>query len=52
LDTFLIFLAPDGTQVLGVRGNRLPRNFIPILNDLIAKHEAGALGNASGGTND
>ncbi len=38
-----IFLAPDGTQVLGVRGNRLPRNFIPILNDLIAKHEAGAL---------
>ncbi|MCP4299777.1 MAG: thioredoxin domain-containing protein, partial [Gammaproteobacteria bacterium] len=38
-----IFLAPDATQVLGVRGNRLPRNFIPILNDLIAKHEAGAL---------
>jgi uncharacterized protein YyaL (SSP411 family) len=38
-----IFLTPDGTQVLGVRGNRLPRNFIPILNDLIAKHEAGTL---------
>ena len=38
-----IFLAPDATQVLGVRGNRLPRNFIPILKDLIAKHEAGAL---------
>ena len=38
-----IFLAPDATQVLAVRGNRLPRNFIPILNDLIAKHEAGAL---------
>jgi len=38
-----MFLAPDATQVLGVRGNRLPRNFIPILNDLIAKHETGAL---------
>ncbi|MDH3747909.1 MAG: DUF255 domain-containing protein, partial [Gammaproteobacteria bacterium] len=38
-----IFLAPDATQVLAVRGNRLPRNFIPILNDLISKHEAGAL---------
>ena len=38
-----IFLAPDATQVLAVRGNRLPRNFIPILNDLIAKHEVGTL---------
>ncbi len=38
-----IFLAPDATQVLAVRGNRLPRNFIPILHDLIAKHAAGAL---------
>ncbi len=38
-----MFLAPDATQVLGVRGNRLPRNFIPILNDLIAKHAAGEL---------
>lgn len=38
-----MFLAPDATQVLGVRGNRLPRNFIPILKDLIAKHEAGTL---------
>ena len=38
-----IFLAPDATQVLGVRGNRLPRNFVPILNDLIAKHEDGQL---------
>jgi uncharacterized protein YyaL (SSP411 family) len=38
-----IFLAPDATQVLGVRGNRLPRNFIPILNDLIAKHDDGKL---------
>lgn len=38
-----IFLAPDATQVLAIRGNRLPRNFIPILKDLISKHEAGAL---------
>jgi uncharacterized protein YyaL (SSP411 family) len=38
-----IFLAPDATQVLAIRGNRLPRNFIPILNDLISKHEAGGL---------
>ena len=38
-----MFLAPDATQVLGVRGNRLPRNFVPILNDLIAKHEDGKL---------
>ena len=38
-----IFLAPDATQVLAVRGNRLPRNFIPILNDLIDKHAAGSL---------
>ncbi len=38
-----IFLAPDTTQVLAVRGNRLPRNFIPILKDLLSKHEAGSL---------
>lgn len=38
-----IFLAPDSTQVLAVRGNRLPRNFVPILKDLIAKHESGTL---------
>ena len=38
-----IFLAPDTTQVLALRGNRLPRNFIPILNDLIEKHAAGEL---------
>ena len=38
-----IFLTPDGTQVLAVRGNRLPRNFIPMLNELIAKHESGTL---------
>jgi hypothetical protein len=38
-----IFLAPDSTQVLAVRGNRLPRNFIPILNSLIEKHVTGTL---------
>jgi uncharacterized protein YyaL (SSP411 family) len=38
-----IFLAPDTTQVLALRGNRMPRNFIPILNDLITKHDAGKL---------
>ncbi len=38
-----IFLAPDTTQVLAVRGNRVPRNFIPILEDLIKKQVAGAL---------
>ena len=38
-----IFLAPDTTQVLAIRGNRMPRNFIPILEDLINRHEAGAL---------
>lgn len=38
-----IFLAPDATQVLALRGNRLPRNFIPILDDLTTKHEAGSL---------
>ncbi len=38
-----IFMAPDATQVLAIRGNRLPRNFIPILDDLIAKHANDAL---------
>lgn len=38
-----IFLGPDSTQVLALRGNRQPRNFIPILNELIAKHKAGQL---------
>ena len=38
-----IFMKPDATQVLAIRGNRLPRNFIPILEDLVAKHEANAL---------
>jgi uncharacterized protein YyaL (SSP411 family) len=38
-----IFLAPDATQVLALRGNRMPRNFIPILRDIQARHEAGEL---------
>jgi uncharacterized protein YyaL (SSP411 family) len=38
-----IFMAPDATQVLALRGNRMPRNFVPILDDLIDKHEAGEL---------
>ena len=38
-----IFMAPDATQVLAIRGNRMPRNFIPILEDLLAKHAAGKL---------
>ena len=39
----LIFLGPDTTQVLALRGNRVPRNFIPILDELVAKHAAGKL---------
>ena len=38
-----IFMTPDATQVLALRGNRLPRNFIPILDDILSKHEAGTL---------
>lgn len=38
-----IFMAPDATQVLAIRGNRVPKNFIPILDDLIDKHAAGEL---------
>ena len=37
------FLLPDATQVFAMAGNRLPRNFIPLLNDLSAKHAAGDL---------
>ncbi len=39
----LIFMAPDTTQVLALRGNRIPSNFIPILNELISKQAAGKL---------
>lgn len=38
-----IVLRPDGTQVLAIRGNKLPKNFVPILDDLIARKAAGTL---------
>lgn len=38
-----IFMAPDGTQVLAVRGSRRPRNFMPILNQLIEHKKNGTL---------
>ncbi|WP_370298447.1 DUF255 domain-containing protein, partial [Pontibacterium sp.] len=34
------FLLPDATQVFAMAGNKLPRNFIPLLEDLVAKHQA------------
>ncbi|MEM9066867.1 MAG: DUF255 domain-containing protein [Myxococcota bacterium] len=39
----LIVLAPDGTQVHAIRGNKRPRNFIPILDALIERHQSGQL---------
>ncbi|MFU8814381.1 MAG: DUF255 domain-containing protein [Pseudomonadales bacterium] len=42
-----VFLDPEGRQVLALRGNRLPRNFLPILEDLIARHAANQLDLAS-----
>jgi uncharacterized protein YyaL (SSP411 family) len=38
-----IFMAPDGTQVLALRGNKRPRNFLPILRGLLEQHAAGTL---------
>lgn len=38
-----IFMAPDGTQVLALRGNRRPPDFMPILNQLITQHAKGEL---------
>jgi uncharacterized protein YyaL (SSP411 family) len=38
-----IFIAPDGTQVLALRGNKRPRNFLPILRGLIEQQRAGTL---------
>jgi len=38
-----IFMSPDGTQVLGLRGNRIAINFIPILNHLIQQQANGQL---------
>ena len=37
------FLLPDTTQVFAMAGNRLPRNFIPLLQDLSAQHQTGEL---------
>lgn len=36
-----IVLAPDGAQLLAVRGNKRPRNFIPMLDRVIAQAAAG-----------
>lgn len=38
-----IFMTPAGEQVLAVRGNKLPHNFIPILDTLIKAHHEGTL---------
>lgn len=38
-----IVMAPDGEQVLAIRGNKIPKNFIPILDQLIAAKKAGTL---------
>lgn len=40
----LIFLDADGRQVHAVRGNKRPRNFVPILDELLARRSAGTLG--------
>ncbi|CAA0100834.1 Uncharacterised protein [BD1-7 clade bacterium] len=37
------FMLPDATQVFAMAGNRLPQNFLPILNDLLAKQKTGTL---------
>lgn len=39
----LIFMAPDATQVLAIRGNKTPRNFVRILDELIKQHQADGL---------
>lgn len=38
-----IVLTPEGDQVLAIRGNKLPKNFIPILDDLIERKASGTL---------
>lgn len=37
------FLLPDTTQVFAMAGNKLPRNFIPMLDDLVSQHRQGTL---------
>jgi uncharacterized protein len=39
----LVFLLPDSAQVLALRGNRSPENFIAVLDELISSHAAGTL---------
>ncbi len=38
-----IFMAPDGTQVLALSGNRQPGSFIPILEKLVSQQARGQL---------
>ncbi|NKB38569.1 MAG: DUF255 domain-containing protein [Gammaproteobacteria bacterium] len=38
-----IFMAPDTTQVLALAGNRRPKSFVPILNELIEKKASNQL---------
>lgn len=35
----LIFLNPDGSQVKALRGNRVPKNFLPVLDELTTAHQ-------------
>ena len=37
------FMRPDGTQVLALRGSMRPAKFMPILEDLLARHASGDL---------
>lgn len=39
----LVFLSPDGERLLELRGNRRPGTFLPILQDLVARLDAGNL---------
>ncbi|RMG98374.1 MAG: thioredoxin domain-containing protein [Deltaproteobacteria bacterium] len=38
-----VFMTPDGTEILALRGNKRPRNFVPILEELVARKAAGTL---------
>lgn len=38
-----IVLSPEGEQVLALRGNKRPRTFVPILDELIERQAAGRL---------
>jgi len=39
----LVFMTPEAEQVLALRGNRLPENFLPVLDELIGRQAAGTL---------